>query len=159
MNAKLEKQYDIVKLYRKLRDDLMNALTDRDLTYTPGGENETLGVLCRQLGEVQKGYIESFKTFTVDFDYEADDEDLETQVDAIKAWYQQLDEELEEVLEGLSDDDVDNRLVVRNEEFKLPPFIHLDVFREALLIFYGKVVVYLRAAGKPRPGKWDAWLG
>lgn len=62
-------------------------------------------------------------------------------------------------MEGLSDDDVDNRLVFRNETFKLPPVIHLDVFREALLIFYGKTITYLKAMGRPRPTKWDQWLG
>jgi len=26
-------------------------------------------------------------------------------------------------------------------------------------IFYGKVIVYLRAAGKPVPQQWTDWLG
>jgi hypothetical protein len=120
MNAKLARQYDIVKLYRELRDDLTQLLTDEDLSYSPGGDNPPLGVLCRELGEVQKGYIESFKTFTVVFDYESDDESVETSIESVRAWFQQLDEELEEVLGSLTDSDVDERLVVRSEEFKLP---------------------------------------
>lgn len=159
MNAKLARQYDIVKLYRELRDSLIAILSDEDLAYSPGGENASLGVLCRELGEVQKGYVESFKTFTVDFDHEVDDADLETSIESIRAWYQQLDDELEEVLETLTDEDIDNRIVQRTETFQLPPVIHLDVFREAMIIFYGKVSVYLKAMPKPRPAKWDKWLG
>ena len=159
MNAKIARQYEIVKIYRQLRDDLMVELSDDDLTYSPGGENDSLGVLCRQLGEVQKGYVESFKTFSTAFDYETDDEEMESRADRIRAWYQQLDDELEEVLETLSDEEVDNRLIVRTETFKLPAVIHLDVFREALIIFFGKVSVYLKSMNRTRPTKWDKWLG
>lgn len=159
MNAKLARQYGTLKLYRKLRDDLLNELTDEDLSYTPEGENPPLGVLCRRLGEVQKAYVESFKTFKIEFAYQTEDERLEKNVEQIRAWYQQLDEELEEALEALTDDEVDNKTVFRSEEFKLPPVIHLDVFREALIIFYGKVIVYLRTMGKTPPTKWDQWIG
>jgi hypothetical protein len=128
MNPKLARQYDIVKLYRQLRNDLTNELTDGGLRYSPGGDNAPLGVLCRKLEEVQKGYIESFKTFNVDFSYASDDESVETSIESIHAWFQQLDQELEDLLESLTDSDVDERLVFRSEEFKLPPVIHLDVF-------------------------------
>jgi len=121
MNAKLARQYDIVKLYRKLRDDLTAELADEDLLYTPGGDNPPLGVLCRALGEVQKGYVESFKTFKIVFDYKADDPALETSIEALRNWYQTLDGEMEAALESVSDEDVDNRLVFRKEGFHLPP--------------------------------------
>jgi len=55
LNAKIARQYDIVKLYRQLRDDLTAELTDEDLAYSPGGENAPLGVICREMGETQKG--------------------------------------------------------------------------------------------------------
>jgi hypothetical protein len=131
MNTKLARQYDIVKMYRKLRDDLMTILNDQDLQTAPGGENETLGALCRELGETQKGYIESFRSFKIEFIYEVEDPLLENSIESILVWYQQLNKELEEVLESLSDSDVDERLIHRTEEFKLPPVIHLDVYRDA----------------------------
>jgi hypothetical protein len=84
-------------------------------------------VLCRELEEIQKDYIESFKTFNVDFSY-ASDESVETSIEPIDAWFQQLDQELEDLLESLTDSDVAERLVFRSEEFKLPPVLHLDVF-------------------------------
>jgi hypothetical protein len=31
--------------------------------------------------------------------------------------------------------------------------------REALIIFYGKLSVYLRALERPLPGQWGDWIG
>jgi hypothetical protein len=39
------------------------------------------------------------------------------------------------------------------------PKAQLDVYREALLIFYGKVTVYLHAIERPLPGQWGDWIG
>jgi hypothetical protein len=50
-------------------------------------------------------------------------------------------------------------VVDRGGGFTLPPQINLSVYNEALLIFYGKVIVYLRAAGKLVPEQWADWLG
>jgi hypothetical protein len=39
------------------------------------------------------------------------------------------------------------------------PTEQLDVYRGALLIFYGKVGVYLKAIGVTLPPQWQAWIG
>jgi hypothetical protein len=55
------------QLYQAIRPALMEKLTDDDLGYSPGGANPSLGVLCREIGEVERAYIDSFKTFVLDF--------------------------------------------------------------------------------------------
>jgi hypothetical protein len=35
----------------------------------------------------------------------------------------------------------------------------LEIYKEALLIFYGKTSVYLKATGKELPEQWLAWIG
>lgn len=35
----------------------------------------------------------------------------------------------------------------------------LDTYREGLLIFYGKISVYLKAMGRPRSEAWRSWIG
>ncbi len=64
---------------------------------------------------------------------------------------------------GLSEDDIANRRIVRGDfdvdDFAPLPKVQLDVYREALLIFYGKVSVYLRAMGKTLPRQWQEWIG
>jgi hypothetical protein len=65
-------------------------------------------------------------------------------------------------LETVSEDDAANRKIVRSD-FDVDYFsplakTQLDVYQEALLIFYGKVSVYLRALQKPFPPQWRTWI-
>jgi len=47
-----------------------------------------------------------------------------------------------------------------DESFFSPlPKEQLDTYREALLIFYGKVSVYLKSMGKTRSKEWRDWIG
>ena len=69
MNSIMTGYYPTFEMYQAMRNQLMEILTDADLDYTPGGTNPSLGALCRELGEVEHAYIQSFKTFTLDFSY------------------------------------------------------------------------------------------
>ncbi|MFP4346453.1 MAG: hypothetical protein ACLFU8_17340 [Anaerolineales bacterium] len=40
----------------------------------------------------------------------------------------------------------------------MPPHVQLEIYKEALLIFYGKVSVYLKALGKVPSEHWQAWI-
>ncbi len=159
MNSIMTEYYPTFQLYQALRDQLMTILTDEDLRYTPGGTNPPLGTLCRTIGEVEYAYIQSFKTFALDFSYRNTTAGLADSVRQLTAWFAALDQDLRATIEGLSEDDITNRLLDRGGDFQLPPQIQLDVYKEALLIFYGKVSVYLRAMGKSLPQQWQDWLG
>jgi hypothetical protein len=149
--------------YQSLREELTAILTDDDLGFQVGGESATLGALCREIGEIEHTYVESFKTFRQDFDYQHPDARLERSVEALVSWYAELDGDLANAIAALSEDDIANRRIVRKDfdisDFSPSPAIQLDIYREALLIFYGKVSVYLRAMGKPLPGHWSHWIG
>ncbi len=86
-----------------------------------------------------------------------DDDSYLTSVDKLKTWYKQLDEELESALEAVSDEDVANKQMDR-DGYMAPVHISLDILREALLIFYGKVSVYAKAMGKPLTQTWQDWI-
>jgi hypothetical protein len=148
--------------YQQLRSDLMEILSDEDLSTTLGGNTLSLGALCREIGEIEYAYVESFRTFTQDFTYRNEDPRLETSVEALVAWYAELDRDLLAAVAGLSDEDAGGRRITRgdfDEDFFSPlPAIQLDIYREALLIFYGKVGVYLRAMRRPMPGFWGDWI-
>jgi len=158
MNRIMTEYYPTFQLYQALRDQLMTIVTDEDLRYTPGGTNPPLGTLCRTIGEVEYAYIQSFKTFTQDFSYRNTAAGLADSVRQLTAWFAALDQDLRATIEGLSEDDITNRLIDRGGDFQLPPQIQLSVYNEALLIFYGKVSVYLRAMGKSLPQQWQDWL-
>jgi uncharacterized damage-inducible protein DinB len=159
VNQIITNYYPMFKLYQSLRGQLMDLIADDDLGFTPGGSNMTLGELCREIGETERAYIESFKTFTQSFDYRNTTPGLAESVDQLKAWYAELDQELAATIEGLSEDDIANRVIDRGHDFKLPPQANLDVYKEALLLFYGKATVYLRALNKSLPEQWKDWIG
>lgn len=149
--------------YQALRDQLMELLTDGDLAFRLRGSTVSLGALCREIGEIEHSYVESFKTFVQDFGYRNRDPRVGKSVVALTAWYAELDRDLMAALEGLTEEDSTGRRILR-EDFEAGYFEptvadQLDVYREALLIFYGKVSIYLRAIGRPLPPQWQHWIG
>ncbi|MCY3797292.1 MAG: DinB family protein [Chloroflexi bacterium] len=157
MDADIKHFWDLNRMYTALRDELMASLTDDDLAFRPGGENPSLGELCRELGETQYAYVQSFKTFHIDFSYRTKDESYLSSVAKLKSWYAVLDQQLEEELETIDDGDVANIMMDRGG-YEVPLPISLDILREALLIFYGKVSVYLKMMGKERTQMWRDWI-
>ncbi len=159
MNNLMQNYYPTFKMYQDVRNGLMDSLSDDDLHYSPGGENPPLGTLCREIGEIETSYIQSFKTFTQNFNYRNETPALESSVAALKAWYAELDTELKAIVSAFSDAELQNKIIDRGDNFKLTIQIQLDVYKEALLIFYGKVMVYLKAMGKQRPYQLESWIG
>ena len=157
MNSQIQRFWDLNRMYTARRDELMDLLSDADLDFSPGGSNPTLGQLCGELGRSQAAYVQSFKTFKIDFTADSDDT-LPTTVAELKARYMQMDAELEAALRTISDDEVATRQVDRGG-FQVPLPINLDLLREALLIFYGKVSVYAKSMGKALGPTWQAWFG
>jgi hypothetical protein len=81
----------------------------------------------------------------------------EESVAALQEWYEEMDKELKTAVSSLTDDQITNGIIQRG--FEVRPNIQLDIYKEALLIFYGKTSIYLRALGKPLSGRWPAWIG
>ena len=158
MNSDIQQFWELNRMYTPLRNELMDTLSDKDLNFSPGGENPTLGELCRELGETEYAYVQSFKSFKIDFSYRTNDDSYLSSVAKLKSWYQHLDEDLEAVLEQIRDEDVVNKRMDRGG-YEVPIHISLDIFREALLIFYGKVSVYAKAMNKKLPQMWQDWIG
>jgi hypothetical protein len=158
MNSIMTGYWPVFQLYQALRNQLMELVTDNDLRYSPGGANLLLGALCREMGEVEYAYIQSFKTFTLDFSYRNHEPGLENSVAKLRTWFAQLDDELKTVVESLSEEDIQQRVVDRGGDFRLPLQIQLNVYQEALLIFYGKASVYLKVLGKNLPEQWRDWI-
>jgi hypothetical protein len=157
MNSLMTQYYPTFRLYQALRGQLLALLADDDLRFTPGGENPPLGALCVEIGEVQHAYIQSFRTFQIDFSYRCPEPAMAGSVSRLAAWYAELDAALEAAVAALSEEDVQTRQVDRGG-WSTTLLIQLEVYKEALLIFYGKASVYLKAMGKPRPLQWQEWI-
>jgi hypothetical protein len=157
----VSKTIDLMDMTDNVRDLMTDLMSDEDLAYKLPGDNPSLGVLFREIGQIQQSYIDSFKTFTQSFDYPAVDPAIETSVTKLKAWYQQLDEDLYTALGALSDDEAQNRLIERGYpmHYSLSAGDQMLCYREALMIFYGRATLYLRALGKELPQQIKDGIG
>lgn len=158
MNSFMSEQYPLFEMYQALRRQLLEILTDEDLKYSPGGENLTLGALCREIGETERCYIDSLISLQQDFSYRNEEPGLEKSVAKLSAWFGELDRELKSTVQSFTDEEMQNRIVDRGGGFELPVWVQIEVYKEALLIFYGKVSVYLKCMGKKRPPQWQDWI-
>lgn len=157
MQSSLEAQVRLMRLYMGLRDQLMSRLDDDALDFSPGGGNLRLGDLCRKIGEVQTSYIQSFTTFQQDFSYRHPDPSIARSVVRLESWFSELDAQLEQVLDGLSADDL-RATIDRGGGFEVTPSTQLEIYKEALLIFYGKASVYMKALNIELDGRWQEWI-
>ena len=157
MNSLMQQQGQLLTMTLALRDQLLDLVSDEDLGFSVSG-NPTLGALCKELGEYEHMYAESFTTCAFDGSYRHPDAALASSVSALKTWFAELDGSLRAALEAIPEADLYGKMVQR-PGFELPLAAQYHVFRECLLIFYGKVMVYLRAMNKPLPEQWVQWIG
>lgn len=157
MNTLMEQQSGLLHDMFRLRNEMMANLSDADLAYKLPG-NPTFGELCKSMGEVEQSYIDSFKTFKLDFSYRNPEPGLATSVAKLNDWFKKLDDELVATLNALSEADVQTKLVDRGG-WTMPVVAQFHTYREALLIFYGKADVYLKALDKPLTQQWKDWIG
>src|SRR5690606_23280180 len=97
MDQTVQEKWQWVEGTHALRTQLLDTLSDSELSFTPGGENPTLGALLREMGEVQVSYTESFKTLKQDWNYKNTDAGLDTSVERLKSWFSDLDGDLKDV--------------------------------------------------------------
>lgn len=149
MNSLMTEKWPWIEGTHGMRLQLLDVLNDADLAFSPGGQNMTLGALCREMGETEYAYVQSLKTFQQDWSYRAEDVEVASSVARLKAWYQTLDDEMKATVSAFTDEDA-QKTVDRNG-FMAPLTMQLDVYLQALLIFFGKATVFLKAMNKPLP--------
>lgn len=157
MNRYMQEKWSWVEGTHTQRIALLEALNDADLAFNPGGTNMTLGALCREIGEIEHSYIDSLKNFKQDWSYRNREAGLDGSVARLKAWYQQMDEEMKSILSAFADADLTK--TIDRDGFLAPVEMQMDIYLQALLIFAGKASIFLRAMNRPLPGGMQDWLG
>lgn len=51
MNRMMNEKWLWIEAAHEMRSQMFDLLSDADLTFTPGGQNMTVGALCREMGE------------------------------------------------------------------------------------------------------------
>jgi len=149
MNRYMQEKWPWIEGTHGMRTQLTDILSDAGLSFNPGGQNMTLGALLREMGETEYSYIQSLKTFKQDWSYRNTEAGLESSTARLKAWYATLDEEMKATVSDLSDEDLTK--TVDRGGFSMPVELKLDSYFKALLIFFGKATIYLKAMNKPLP--------
>jgi uncharacterized damage-inducible protein DinB len=157
MNRYMLEKWPWIEGSHGMRSQLLDILSDADLVFSPGGQNMTLGALCRQMGEIEHSYIESLKTFQQDWSFRNTEADLESSAARLKAWFQTLDDSLKATVSALSDEDL--KKTVDRSGYPMPLELQLDVYLQALLIFFGKATIYLKAMNKALPQQIQEYVG
>ena len=157
MKRYMQEKWPWIEGTHGMRSQLIDILSDADLSFSPGGQNMTLGALLREMGETEYSYIQSLKTFKQDWSYRNMEAGLESSITRLKTWYQTLDEEMKATVSDLSDEDLTK--TVDRGGFSMPVDLQLDVYLQALLIFFGKATIYLKAMNKPLPQPIQEYIG
>ena len=157
MNSYMQEKWPWIEGTHALRTQLLDTLSDAELAFSPGGQNMTLGALCREMGETEHSYTQSLKTFKQDWSYRNTEAGLESSVARLQAWFQTLDEEMKATVSALSDEDL--KKTVDRGGYAMPVDMQLDVYLQALLIFFGKATIYLKSMNKALPQQVQDYIG
>ena len=157
MNRYMEQKWSWIEGSHEMRVTLLNSLTDADLAFTLGGHNIPLGALFCEMGDVEHAYIQSLKTFTQDWSYHNPEAGLAGSVAQLSAWFASLDEEMKSIVAAFSDEDLQK--MVDRSGYAVAADTQLDIYLQALLIFFGKATVYLHAMQRELPPNWKEYIG
>lgn len=155
-NRMMNEMWPWIEAAHGMRSQMLDILNDADLAFHPGGQNMTLGALCRQMGETEHSYIQSLKTLKQEWSYRNTEEDLVSSVARLKAWFQTLDDEMQAAIAALSDEDM--KKPVDRGGFAATVEFQIDVYLQAVLIFLGKATIYLKAMNKPLPQSFQDYI-
>ena len=140
-----------------MRSQLLDTLNDADLAFTPGGQNMTMGALCREMGETEYAYIQSLKTFKQDWSYRNDEPGLASSVARLKVWFQTLDDQIKTVINAFSEEDIQKPVDRGGDGVSIA--FQLEAYLQAVLIFLGKATIYLKAMNKALPQYLQEFIG
>jgi hypothetical protein len=141
----------------RLQQELLAQLDDNNLQLALPGRNPKLGALLREMGDWQRQYIESLKTFRHDFSLHAAPPDAETSVEVLKSWFTELEADFRAAVEALTNDDLQKP--VNRGGWSPAVSLQFHLYREMMLIYYSHLDVYVRALDKTISHQWHEWIG
>jgi hypothetical protein len=156
MNTLFEEE---IRGHHSMRDHLLTIVSDSDLAYRLPGQNPTLGDLLVEMGEIEGVYTHSFDTFTVDWTYRWLAPPRSITIGSLQAWFAAHDEALNTALSRFTEEEVHVDQIDRGHGFIASPFVQVQIYREAIYIFYGKLSVYLKALERDAGEEWTMWVG
>ena len=156
MNSLFEEE---IRGHHSMRDHLLTVVSDADLAYKLPGQNPTLGELLVELGDIQGVYTHSFETSSLDWAHRQLPHPAPITIASLRSWYEAQDDAMNSALSQFSEADLQVDRIDRGNGFVASPFVQVQIYREAVYIFYGKFSVYLQALERDAGEEWAAWVG
>lgn len=159
MNQIEKEFFQLLDMGMDVLEPVLKEISAGDMDFTPPGNNDSLGELCRKMGDVAHAYASSFSSGSLDFSLSAPGRDKPANGSQLSVWLRELEGTIKDAVKGFSDHQLSSQTITREGGWKIPLLTQFHVYREALLIFFGKLDVYLRILGKNRPEHWVGWVG
>lgn len=157
VNTLIEEKWVWIAGVHAMRSGLIENLSDADLAFNPGGQNSSLGALFREIGQIEQSYIDSFKDFKQDFLYRHPDPMLGTSVTQLNVWFQSMDNAFKDTLSTITEANA-HKSIQRPARNAVTLSLQVDIYIQAMMIFFGKAIIYYRAMDKPLPHSIQAYI-
>jgi hypothetical protein len=140
------------KFTRGLTLELLDSLTDTELSQTPSPELGPFWKQFRHVGCLQECYMEALNTKKIKFDYRNKRYRGGCSKNALKAYLRALDRELVQAFGG-----IDLNATIEWEGEMASVFQHLMRMLAHEILHHGQWIVYARLMEKQLPPGWKAW--
>lgn len=139
-----------------MRDGVLGQLTDTDLEFRLDGENASFGQLFQELADLEQSYSASLHDQAQRW---PDPEDVRgtPTTSQLDQRFDALDIEMEAAF--TSAQKATDVVITRPEGELRTPDEQVEIYTQALFIFLGKAVVYLRAISKQLPPSVAHYIG
>jgi hypothetical protein len=143
----------------QMRDGVLERLDDVDLAFTPGGANPSFGHLLEEVAALEESYAGSLDGDVQEWPSTDLPRDGTHSTSRLHERFQTLDAQLESAVSELSDGAIRDVTVTRPDGTVRTPDEQVEIYTQAMFIFLGKAVVYLRAMGRALPPSVERYIG
>jgi len=140
------------KFTRRLTLELLDSLTDAELSQTPSPELGPFWKQFRHVGRLQECYMEALNTKKIKFDYRNKRYRGGCSKNALKAYLRALDRELVQAFER-----IDSNATIEWQGETASVFQHLMRMLAHEILHQGQWIIYARLMGLQLPPGWKAW--
>lgn len=151
MDQEIQKTLEHWIELRQLTLDLLQAVPEEKLSFTPGENMGTLGKQFRHIGDVQICYSDALLSQKIDFSTYKRDYSLESSKEALATFLQEVEREMQLRIQEAGQVEIE----WFGEQYTLSK--HLEALIEHEILHQGELVVYIRLLGIPFPKSWELW--
>jgi uncharacterized damage-inducible protein DinB len=146
------------KVTRGLTYDLLDALSEQDLLFTPGEKLGPFWKQFRHVGSCQECYLEALKESKVEFKYEDKGYVGGASRSKLKKYLKRLDKKLFKEIEDFSESDW-TKGIFWSEDYKPTVYEHLMNLVQHETLHHGEWIVYVFLGGFKFPESWGTIWG